>query len=290
MGDKHGQDHQEPSLSTPQARNQGRVSSNGWTWSGGPKELTPEICAARWRYNGLNSQDLTQRSAPLTDHLIVERATSQNWMLVGVLPGAIIFGIFLYCGIYLLYVKQFLFGVVLVLFSSLPTYLLVGMTIHSILIEFYNLKFTPPRLIFNCASLVPGATVTVHYRHVQRNARRSIHGFVLTQLVMATRTVVPDTSPEQGTDARHQVLWSSGVEVHPVDANTAGMTFEQVLELPKGFPDTGPLPTEGEELGKQAVWCLCVYEVISPRSACEYQFVLPVGSAPLAPCIPQASV
>ena len=192
-----------------------------------------------------------------------------------------VFGTFLLLGIYLLVsLQSILFGVSLILFTSLPVVVFISISIGAASTLYYNSKFTPPYLTFNRASLVPGSTVMVQYRHPQKNARRTVQGFVLTELVAATHIHLPGTSAEgPATDTHYQILWSSGVRTHTVAPNTTGMTFEQVIDLPEGFPDTGPLPLEGKELEKEAVWYVRVYEVILPRASCPYEFILPVGGA-----------
>lgn len=192
-----------------------------------------------------------------------------------------VFGTFLLFGIYFLVSpKSMFFGVSLVLFASLPVVIFIGISIGAASTLYYDSKFTPPYLTFNRASLVPGSTVMVQYRHPQKSARRTIHGFVLTELVAATHTHLPGTSAEgPATDTHYHILWSSGVWTHTVAPNTAGMTFEQVVKIPEGFPDSGPLPLEGKELEKEAVWYVRVYEVTLPRASCAYEFILPVGSA-----------
>lgn len=245
-----------------------------------PKELTPEVCIARWHYKEVSSRDQARQPEHSENSLVTERTFSTELgMLLGLPIFIIIFATFLSSGIYLLIsLQDILFGILLILFASLPTILFIGLIIGAASTLYYNSKFAPPYLTFNRTSLVPGSTVLVLYSHRQKNARRTVHGFVLTELVAATHTHLPGTSADgPGTDTHHQILWSSRVETHTIDPNTAGMTFEQVIEIPGGFPDTGPLPLEGKELEKEAVWYFRVYEVTLPRASCEYEFILPVG-------------
>ncbi len=258
-----------------------------------PKELAPEICIARWHYKGVSSRDQARRPEYSENSLVTERTSSKELgMLLGLTIFIVISVTFLSSGIYLLVSFQdILFGILLILFTSLPTILFTVLIIGAASTLYYNSKFTPPCLTFNRTSLVPGSTVLVLYSHRQKNARRTVHGFVLTELVAATHTHLPGTSADgPSTDTCYQILWSSGVETHTINPNTAGMTFEQVIEIPGGFPDTGPLPLEGKELEKEAVWYFRVYEVTLPRASCEYEFILPVGGTQHeSPGPPQAS-
>lgn len=247
-----------------------------------PGELTPEICMARWHYGCISSRDQARPPARLRNSLVAERTTSRELGILLATPMFLfIFGTFLLLGIYFLVSLQHVFfGISLIFFAAFPVVIFIGVSIGSASILYYNSKFTPPYLTFNCASLIPGSAVTVHYRHSLKNARRTVHGFVLMELVAATHTHLPGTLPEgPATDTHYQILWSSGVQIHAIAPNIAGMTFEQVLNLPEGLPDAGPLPLEGKELEKEAVWYARVCEVTLPRASCEYAFILPVGGA-----------
>lgn len=257
--------------------------------------LTPEGCVARWRNPWASGNDRRRMPEPSGDNLVIRacRGTTRGRPLTMFVLGGV-FGVPLLLGIYFLVSRQQLFfGGFLILVLGLPVTLILAALLAEVSALRYDSNFIPPRLSVNRASLVPGMVGTVHYRHLRRNARRTIHGFVLTKLVAVIHTQVPHipATPEGlYTETRHRVVWSSEVEVHTLDPNTAGMSVDQVTEIPRGVPDTGPLPLEGNELKKEVVWYFRVYEVTLPRAFGTYDFIVPVGSAPdKLPHLPQVS-
>lgn len=259
-------------------------------------QLTPDSCRARWTYRGVSSSDQEAGPEHVQGSLLIKTTSSGVWEILIIMPLFLtVFGTGLAVGIYALFSLRDLFaGIFLILITFGPVLIFADVIVGGVVTLFYNSKFTPPCLTLNRTELVPGSAITVQYRHRRRKTRATVHGFVLAEVVAATHTHLPSTSAEgPSTDTHFQVLWSSGVQTHLVAPNTAGMSFEQVITLPEGFPDTGPLPLEGKELKKEAVWYLRVYEVVLPRSSCTYEFILPVGRArpepPARPPLPHVS-
>lgn len=246
------------------------------------RRLTVEACLVAWPHGNVKNADGGPPASMLDFTLHHSRSLGEAWgLLVYSLMGLVFFS-------------------VLVLFiASLPSALRGASTFERcLLLSFlvlwclgcfmfsatvfwtgkrilYNRAFHPP-LLLSGERLHVGAHVHFSYAHQRKRWSDHREGFSLSQLVAATHA---ERTGEYDPYPAFEALWSSDVRVTPITRDGA-VSFEQDFDLGANLPGTGPVARSDNETLKEVVWYMRIKEVVWPRSACTYEFVLPVGGAP----------